>query len=152
MSERDTTERGEPTDPRDPRDHALALLLEERLGHGPPDLSQSILARVHAAPRTANASAEPLHDRAEAAMGERELVGAGVGEPTFEAREAAVSVGEAPTTERFRRQFGLLGEVCSFMAAHSKWWLTPIWIVVAIVGLALIVGSTGAAPFIYTMF
>ena len=47
---------------------------------------------------------------------------------------------------------GLMSEFASFMKDNAKWWLLPFLIVFGILGLLLIVGSTGAAPFIYTMF
>ncbi len=49
-------------------------------------------------------------------------------------------------------QTGLMGEFFGFMRENAKWWLLPFLIVFAILGIALILGSTGAAPFIYTMF
>ena len=47
---------------------------------------------------------------------------------------------------------GLVSEFMGFMKENAKWWLLPFLIVFGILGLALILGSTGAAPFIYTMF
>lgn len=39
-----------------------------------------------------------------------------------------------------------------FLMDNKKWWLLPIVIVLGLVGLLAVVGGTGAAPFIYTMF
>ncbi len=47
---------------------------------------------------------------------------------------------------------GLIGEFFGFMRENAKWWLLPFLIVFGILGLALVLGSTCAAPFIYTMF
>ncbi|MEO0478162.1 MAG: DUF5989 family protein [Planctomycetota bacterium] len=47
---------------------------------------------------------------------------------------------------------GLVGEFVGFMKAESKWWLTPFLIVFGVLALVLILGATGAAPFIYTLF
>lgn len=47
---------------------------------------------------------------------------------------------------------GLMSEFMSFMKDNAKWWLLPFLIVFGLLGIALILGSTGAAPFIYTMF
>jgi hypothetical protein len=47
---------------------------------------------------------------------------------------------------------GLLGEFFGFMKENAKWWLLPFLIVFGLLGVALILGTTGAAPFIYTMF
>ena len=47
---------------------------------------------------------------------------------------------------------GLMGEFFGFMRENAKWWLLPFLIVFGLLGILLIVGTTGAAPFIYTMF
>lgn len=49
-------------------------------------------------------------------------------------------------------QTGIVSEFVSFLLHNKKWWLAPIVIVLAIVGLLVILGGTGAAPFIYTLF
>jgi hypothetical protein len=38
------------------------------------------------------------------------------------------------------------------MAHNKKWWLTPIVLMLLILGVLILVGGTGAAPFIYTLF
>jgi hypothetical protein len=47
----------------------------------------------------------------------------------------------------------LLGELWAFMRVRKKWWLGPIFVVLALFG-ALIVFSQGSAlaPFVYTLF
>jgi hypothetical protein len=50
------------------------------------------------------------------------------------------------------RSSGLLGELWSFMSHNKKWWLTPIVLMLLILGALILVGGTGAAPFIYTLF
>ena len=47
---------------------------------------------------------------------------------------------------------GLVGEFVAFMAENKAWWLTPILIVFALFGVLLVLGATGAAPFIYVLF
>jgi hypothetical protein len=59
--------------------------------------------------------------------------------------------------EEFQRQAdepppGLLAELFDFILHNKKWWLTPIIAVLLLVGLLAVLGSTGAAPFIYTLF
>jgi len=51
-----------------------------------------------------------------------------------------------------RPQSGVLGELLAFLLQNKKWWLTPIILVLLLVGLLIILGGTGAAPFIYTLF
>ena len=54
---------------------------------------------------------------------------------------------EAKGTQR-----GLLAELVHFMLHNKKWWLTPIIVALLLVGLLVVIGGTGAAPFIYTLF
>ena len=69
---------------------------------------------------------------------------------------------KTPTAERgspesFAREAeqpsaGLLREYWDFLAHNKKWWLLPIIISLLLVGVLIILGSTAAAPFIYTLF
>ena len=47
---------------------------------------------------------------------------------------------------------GLFADLISFMAENKKWWLIPILLVLGLLGVLLVLGATGAAPFIYTLF
>ena len=47
---------------------------------------------------------------------------------------------------------GLVAEFVDFMAENKAWWMTPILIVLALVGVLLVLGATGVMPFIYTLF
>lgn len=49
-------------------------------------------------------------------------------------------------------QDSLVKEFVDFVFENKKWWLIPILLVLALVGLLAVLGSTGAAPFIYTLF
>ena len=49
-------------------------------------------------------------------------------------------------------QAGLVREFFDFLIHNKKWWLTPIILVLLLVGLLIVLGGTGAAPFIYTLF
>ena len=49
-------------------------------------------------------------------------------------------------------KLGIAREFIEFLRHRKKWWLTPIILVLLMVGLLVIVGGTGAAPFIYTLF
>lgn len=51
-----------------------------------------------------------------------------------------------------KTQRGFLMEFIHFAANNKKWWLTPILIVLVLIGVMALVGGTGAAPFIYTLF
>lgn len=56
------------------------------------------------------------------------------------------------STQAAQRQRGPLAEFLSFALHNKKWWLTPIIIVIVVVGLLAVLGGTGVAPFIYTLF
>ncbi|MCR9244442.1 MAG: DUF5989 family protein [bacterium] len=46
---------------------------------------------------------------------------------------------------------GLVSEFIQFMAENKVWWLTPILIVFGLLGILLVLGATGVAPFIYAL-
>ena len=46
----------------------------------------------------------------------------------------------------------LIREFCEFLATNKKWWLGPIVVVLLGLGGLLLLTSTAAAPFIYTLF
>jgi len=46
----------------------------------------------------------------------------------------------------------LASEFIQFLRHNKKWWLTPILLVLALVGLMVSLGGTAAAPWIYTLF
>jgi hypothetical protein len=46
----------------------------------------------------------------------------------------------------------LIGELWGFLKHNKKWWLLPILAALAFFGLLAGLASTGAAPFIYTLF
>lgn len=49
-------------------------------------------------------------------------------------------------------QRGIFGEFMGFMAENAKWWLAPFLIVFLLLAGLVILSTTGAAPFIYTLF
>jgi len=49
--------------------------------------------------------------------------------------------------------FGVVGELLSFMWQRKLWWLIPMVVVLLVFGLLLIFASaSGIGPFIYTLF
>ncbi len=47
---------------------------------------------------------------------------------------------------------GIIAEFWDFLMDNKKFWLIPILLVMLLLGVLLVLGSTGAAPFIYTLF
>lgn len=71
-----------------------------------------------------------------------------------------MSMSRAPKqspSEDFARQAtesspGLVRELVDFLVYNKAWWLIPIVVVLLLVGLLIVLGSTGLAPFIYPLF
>lgn len=61
---------------------------------------------------------------------------------------------ESPDLETLNRQqeMGLLAEFWLFIREEKLWWLTPIVVVLLLVGTLVALTQTGAAPFIYALF
>ncbi|MGQ0633602.1 MAG: DUF5989 family protein [Planctomycetaceae bacterium] len=68
---------------------------------------------------------------------------------------------QAPEARPSKTEFEQLGDEQSlslvhefwlFITENKKWWLIPILLVCALVGALALLGATGAAPFIYTLF
>ena len=50
-------------------------------------------------------------------------------------------------------KFGISGELLAFLWRAKLWWLTPIVVVLALMGILIGFGSaSGVGPFIYTLF
>jgi hypothetical protein len=55
--------------------------------------------------------------------------------------------------EDSREKLGLFAELWAFMRVRKKWWLGPIILVLAMLGLLIVLTQgTAVAPFIYTLF
>lgn len=55
--------------------------------------------------------------------------------------------------EESREKLGIIGELWSFMRVRKKWWLGPIVVMLALLGLLVVfTAGTPIAPFIYTLF
>ena len=49
-------------------------------------------------------------------------------------------------------QVGIVREFWDFLLHNKKWWITPIVVVLLLVGLLVILSGSAVAPFIYTIF
>ena len=55
--------------------------------------------------------------------------------------------------EGSKERIGILGELWVFMKVRKKWWLGPIVLMLALLGLLVVfTANTAVAPFIYTLF
>ena len=54
--------------------------------------------------------------------------------------------------EAERQTPGLARELLDWLRHNRKWWLAPLLIVLLIVGVLVVLGSTVLGPFIYPLF
>ena len=55
--------------------------------------------------------------------------------------------------KHFTSKFGIVGELLQFLWQKKLWWLIPIVVILILISVLFIfAGSTGVAPFIYTLF
>ena len=47
---------------------------------------------------------------------------------------------------------GFIKEFILLLKHNKKWWITPIVVCLLLFGILIILGSSSAAPFIYTLF
>ena len=47
---------------------------------------------------------------------------------------------------------GIVAEFMAMLRQNKKYWLIPLIAILALFGVLIILGSTAAAPFIYTLF
>jgi hypothetical protein len=50
------------------------------------------------------------------------------------------------------KQPGFIAQFLDFARHNKKWWLTPIIVVLLLAGMLILLGGSGVAPFIYTLF
>jgi Family of unknown function (DUF5989) len=58
---------------------------------------------------------------------------------------------EKASAER-TQDIGIVAEFFDFLKYNKKWWLLPIVAVLFLLGLFIVLSTTAAAPFIYTLF
>jgi Family of unknown function (DUF5989) len=54
--------------------------------------------------------------------------------------------------EAGQKQRGAMAEFLHFALHNKKWWLTPIIVILMLVAALAVLGGTGVAPFIYSLF
>jgi hypothetical protein len=64
---------------------------------------------------------------------------------------------QGPGAERFARSSeernpGLVRELWQLIKEERKWWMVPVVVVLLVIGVLIVLGSTAAAPFIYSLF
>lgn len=56
------------------------------------------------------------------------------------------------TPNEFKENPGFLRDLVMFIKHNKKWYLIPVIVSIFLLGILIALGSTGAAPFIYTLF
>ena len=60
--------------------------------------------------------------------------------------------GPVKSPDQFKQNPGFFRELVMFLRYNKKWYLIPIVVSILLLGVLIALGSTGAAPFIYTLF
>lgn len=50
------------------------------------------------------------------------------------------------------KRASFVGEYIALIKASRKWWLLPLLVFIGVFALLVVLSSTGAAPFLYTLF
>jgi hypothetical protein len=50
------------------------------------------------------------------------------------------------------KDIGLFGEFVAMLKQNKKYWLIPLLLILLLFGVLIMLGSSAAAPFIYTLF
>jgi Family of unknown function (DUF5989) len=51
-----------------------------------------------------------------------------------------------------KRNQSFLRDLAQFVRHNKKWYLIPVILSMLLLGILIILGATGAAPFVYTLF
>ena len=54
--------------------------------------------------------------------------------------------------DEFKKNPSFFLELVMFIRHNKKWYLIPVVVSILLLGILIALGSTGAAPFIYTLF
>jgi serine/threonine protein kinase len=65
--------------------------------------------------------------------------------------EAVLTIG-LMAGDPFMNRYGIIKEFLEFLRVRKKLWLTPIVVVLVVLGALILFTSTSVAPFIYTLF
>jgi hypothetical protein len=66
--------------------------------------------------------------------------------------EKAPEKGASQFEKAGAKNASLAREIVGYLGRNKKWWLLPIMAIFLLVGAVAILGTTAAAPFIYTLF
>ena len=74
--------------------------------------------------------------------------------PTAQSRITVMASPELPSfeTEATKPQPTALRTFASFLINNKKWWITPIVLMLLLLGALVLLGGSGVAPFIYSLF
>ena len=54
--------------------------------------------------------------------------------------------------ERLEHHGTVVGELWELIRVNKMYWLIPLLVILLLLGLLIFLGSTGAGPFLYTLF
>jgi hypothetical protein len=62
------------------------------------------------------------------------------------------AIGGSRFEEVETKNTSLAREILGFLGANKKWWLLPVMGMLLVLGALVLLSTTAAAPFIYTLF
>lgn len=74
-------------------------------------------------------------------------------QPSESVSEKPAGAGEgAREFEEAGENVGLARELVELILHNKKWWLVPVIVVLLVIGLLVVLGSTALAPYLYPLF
>jgi hypothetical protein len=62
------------------------------------------------------------------------------------------AIGQSKFEEVAAENASLVSEILGFLRENKKWWLLPVMGTFLVLGVMVLLSTTAAAPFIYTLF
>jgi hypothetical protein len=62
------------------------------------------------------------------------------------------SMGQSKFEKVAAKNASLVSEILGFLGQNKKWWLLPVMGTLLVFGVMVLLSTTAAAPFVYTLF
>lgn len=70
----------------------------------------------------------------------------------MEDESKARSIGQSTFEKAAPKNASVVSEVLGFLGQNKKWWLLPVMGTLLVLGALVLLSTTAAAPFVYTLF
>jgi Family of unknown function (DUF5989) len=62
------------------------------------------------------------------------------------------SIGQSKFERTAAKNASLVSDILGFLSQSKKWWLLPVMGTLLVLGVMVLLSTTAAAPFVYTLF